>query len=163
MLIANFKPKVGQRVRTNGDGANRKTDRFFEGVVSEVRNKFFFVDHNNPEFNSEEYIPETKGYKYTWCIGLNNTVAIIELINDSEEECNEKTMPNFLKNLSNALKKRLDPATKTLLEAGFRDETLALTKDGRRALLEILAQDNEAAFVAAAQEVIDERAAQEKE
>lgn len=157
MLIAEFKPEVGMRVRTNGDGAHRKISRYIEGVISEVRNKFFFVDHNDPEFESDNYNSITDGYKYAWCIGLNNNVAQIEELTQYKQ----KIMPNFLKNLSVALKKFLDAPTKTQLEAGFRDETLALTKDGRWALLEILAQANADALTASAQAVLDERAVEE--
>lgn len=65
---------------------------------------------------------------------------------------------NFLKSISNELKKLLPGQTKTELEGGLRNEQLQLTREGRFALLEALSQteSGKVALLEKAQDNIDE-------
>ena len=71
---------------------------------------------------------------------------------------------NFLKVISNSLKKLLPGHVKTQLEAGFRNEQLELTKAGRFALLEVLSEVDayRDALTARANEIVAERKAEEE-
>lgn len=73
-------------------------------------------------------------------------------------------MTNFLVKIAKGIQRLLNEETKALCEAGLRKDDLTLSKAGRFAVLEILAEQPEikAALVAKAQEVIAERKAEEE-
>lgn len=66
----------------------------------------------------------------------------------------------MLQKLSSVLKRVLSPSLQAQYKAGFRDDTLELTKKGRFALLEILSQEYDEKFTAAANEVVSEAEAE---
>ncbi len=156
--------QVGQYVETNGDGSgvldhNQKPVR---GIVSEVmknprNNRWqFYILNNTHEGSWNEVEPTQKGYKYSFKVKFSSPGYITLIDKQDMGNCERTENPSVLKRVSTLLKKTLDKDTKTLLKAGYLDETLCLTARGQEALDAIAYGVHKAELVASAQEDLDE-------
>ena len=167
--------KVGDRVKTNGDGKRGKLSEYLVGVVGEIRDKGFFIFHDNSDYDTEFELsnsPEDYGYNYAWYIRFDNPNATTcKLPSEPRVEVRPRVREtivvkevnkSMLQTVTNALKRFLNANAQVQYRAGYIDGGLELTERGTNALLVILAKDNEKALTESANEFIAEAEAKKK-
>lgn len=134
------KIKVGDWVRTNGDGF-KTMEKFVEGEIGEIQDARFFIWQDGQDGFAGSIPPSTKGYKYSWVVYFDNPDAKIEIVKPAETQIvkpvkgGEKTTMKTLKTLA---KKLLDRNTRLLMEMEYINGDLERTSRGTDALLDIL-------------------------
>jgi len=162
------KIKVGDWVRTNGDGG--MTGDFLEGEIGEIWESRFFVWQNKKLGGQGDICPTTKGYSCSWQI-LFSSPGEIEIITKDwraySTSCGEvvKGEPKrkkIMNKLSTFLERQLDAKTKKLYKAGLINGDLEPTERGDKELKAILFFANREALVKRAIEIIKEEKEEKK-
>jgi len=145
---AKNKLKVGDWVRTNGSDVYRR-DEYFEGEIGEIQGDTFYVWQNERIGGKGVIDPETKGYKFSWVINWDNSIAEIEILKSSSK--------NIMSNLNLMQKKHLSADLKKMIEADLISRDLELTGEGLKALETIMFGEKIKEMVVIANEILKER------
>jgi hypothetical protein len=93
MLVKDYKPKVGDWVRTNGDCGD--TTDFFEGEIGEIDDTDIFVWHNVSAKSGRKGSVKPKGYNFSWGIYKDNGNAEIEILKRDGKSYSDKPCHQF--------------------------------------------------------------------
>lgn len=139
---AKGKIKVGDWVRTNGDG--KGTCKFFEGEIGEILEDRFFVFQDIKPGSRGSILPHMRGYKCSWSINFSSH-GEIEIIK-SNQTLMSKPLDVFRKLF-------LKEEDRLMTELGLENPAGTPTDDGIKILLEVLYAERRKDLIANAQEI----------
>lgn len=152
MRICEYSPRIGDRVRTNGNGRYAMKD-CIDGVVGEIREKGFFVFHNDGRYDTEFELvndPEDYGKRYAWYIRKDNEAAMIDCYGAEGKNIGKRSQDENKNMFSNIREKFVTFVTpepyKSFRKAGIVDGDNLLTADGVKVFLAWLLEKKGADF-----------------
>ncbi len=174
--------RVGQYVRTNGDGSGMiDGDRYVQGMVISVQKGGFHVGHNDRRFiggdkHNAHIDPSEFNYQYSWYVKWRSSadVEILSVSNSNapqrtqrgadygDEPSEPKPMREAFKRLSANARKLLDKPIRILIRAGYINGDLDFTEEGLEALHSILLAEHKTKLVDFAKEELKEKKREKK-
>jgi len=133
------KLKVGDWVRTTGDGQRRCVD-YFTGEIGEIdleNDKFFVWQNQVDRYGMQGVISsQSKNYKYSWEISFSNPNDI-EILSNQINKTIMTTIKEFAKNIL------LSKEEKLLRKHGLKNDCGDYTQDAKDLVINRLITDNE--------------------